>query len=151
MPVEVLGLDSLPEVGDTLQVVTDTAKAKQIVMFREAKAREVAMAKTSRITLDTLHDQLQGRRDQGTQHHPQGRRGRHGGGAVATRLQKLSNDKVPIRVLHAGVGAINEDRRPAGFGLEAIIIGFNVRPERNAAALAEQRRWTSACTRSFTS
>ncbi len=51
MPVEVLGLDSLPEVGDTFQVVTDTAKAKQIVIYRESKARDAAMAKTGRITL----------------------------------------------------------------------------------------------------
>ena len=58
MPAEVLGLESLPEVGDTLQVVTDTAKAKQIVIYREAKAREVAMSKTNRITLEQLHDQL---------------------------------------------------------------------------------------------
>ena len=47
MPVEVLGLDSVPEVGDTLQVVTDTAKAKQIVIYREVKAREVAMSPTT--------------------------------------------------------------------------------------------------------
>ena len=58
MPAEVIGLDSLPEVGDSLQVVTDTAKAKQIVIYRESKAREVAMSKTNRITLDQLHDQL---------------------------------------------------------------------------------------------
>ena len=58
MPVEVLGLESLPEVGDTFQVVTDTAKAKQIVIYREAKARERAMAKGGRMTLDQLHQQI---------------------------------------------------------------------------------------------
>ena len=58
MPAEVIGLDSLPEVGDSLQVVTDTAKAKQIVIYRESKMREVAMSKTNRITLEQLHDQL---------------------------------------------------------------------------------------------
>ena len=58
MPAEVIGLESLPDVGDTLQVVTDTAKAKQIVIYRESKAREVAMSKTNRITLEQLHDQL---------------------------------------------------------------------------------------------
>ncbi len=50
--------DSLPEVGDTFQVVTDTAKAKQIVIYREAKARDVAMSKTGRMTLEQLHEQL---------------------------------------------------------------------------------------------
>ncbi len=58
MPVEVLGLDSVPDVGDTFQVVTDTAKAKQIVIYREAKAREVAMAKNNRMTLEQLHAQM---------------------------------------------------------------------------------------------
>src|SRR5438477_12871382 len=58
MPAEVLGLDSLPEVGDTFQVVTDTAKAKQIVIYRESKARDVAMYKSGRITLEQLHAQL---------------------------------------------------------------------------------------------
>jgi translation initiation factor IF-2 len=59
MPVEVLGLDSLPDAGDSFQVVTDTAKAKQIVLFREAKARDVALAKNKRLTLDQLHKQME--------------------------------------------------------------------------------------------
>ena len=53
--VEVIGLDALPDVGDNFQVVTDTAKAKQIVMYRESKAREQAMAKNNRITLEMLN------------------------------------------------------------------------------------------------
>ena len=58
MPVEVLGLDTLPGVGDPYQVVTDTVKAKQIVLYREAKARDLAMAKGARLSLDKLHEQL---------------------------------------------------------------------------------------------
>src|ERR1700682_5166315 len=58
MPAEVLGLDSLPEVGDRFKVVTDTAKAKQIVIYRESKAREPAMARGARVTLEQLHEQL---------------------------------------------------------------------------------------------
>src|SRR5439155_21117568 len=54
MPVEVLGLEALPEAGDSFQGVTDTAKAKQIVIYREAKPREVAMAKNKRLTRDQL-------------------------------------------------------------------------------------------------
>ena len=104
MPVEVLGLESLPEVGDTLQVVTDTAKAKQIVIYREAKAREVAMSKTNRITLEQLHDQLK-----------EGEvkelniilKTDVGGTAevLSDTLQKLSNDKVKIRVLRTRASA----------------------------------------------
>jgi translation initiation factor IF-2 len=107
MPAEVLGLDSLPEVGDTFQVVTDTGKAKQIVIYREAKARDVAMSKTGRVTLEQLHEQLK-----------EGEikelniilKTDVGGTAevISDMMQKLSNDKIKIHVLRAGVGAINE-------------------------------------------
>jgi translation initiation factor IF-2 len=139
IPVEVLGLDSVPEVGDTFQVVTDTAKAKQIVIYREAKAREAAMSKTSRMTLDQLHEQLKEgevkelniilKTDVG------------GTAEVLTdTLQKLSNDKVKIRVLRAAVGAITESDVLLAATSNAIIIGFNVRPERTAQTLAEQEK-----------
>ena len=139
MPVEVLGLDSVPEVGDTFQVVTDTAKAKQIVIYREAKAREVAMSKNNRMTLDQLHAQMK-----------EGEvkelniilKTDVGGTAevLESTLQKLSTDKVKIRVLRAGVGAITESDVLLATTSNAIIIGFNVRPERNAQAIAEQEK-----------
>ena len=139
MPAEVLGLDSLPEVGDTFQVVTDTAKAKQIVIYRESKARDVAMSKTNRITLEQLHEQLkEGEVKElniilktdvsGTAE------------VLSEMMQKLSNDKVRIRVLHSGVGAINETDVLLASASNAIIVGFSVRPERNAVALAEQEK-----------
>jgi translation initiation factor IF-2 len=138
-PVEVLGLDSLPEAGDDFQVVTDTAKAKQIVLYREAKVREAALAKSSRVTLEQLHKQMKEgevkelgiilKADVG------------GSAEVLTdTLQKLSNDKVRMRVIHSGVGAINESDVLLASASDAIIIGFNVRPERNAASLAEQEK-----------
>jgi translation initiation factor IF-2 len=139
MPVEVLGLDSVPEVGDTFQVVTDTAKAKQIVLYREAKAREAAMARGSRITLEQLHDQLK-----------EGEvkdlniilKTDVGGTAEVLRdtLEKLSTDKVRIRVLRAAVGAITESDVLLASTSNAIIVGFNVRPERTAQAVAEQEK-----------
>jgi translation initiation factor IF-2 len=139
MPAEVLGLDSLPDVGDTFQVVTDTAKAKQIVIYRESKARDAAMSKTGRITLEQLHEQLkEGEVKElniilktdvsGTAE------------VLSDMMQKLSNDKVRIRVLHSGVGAINETDVLLASASNAIIVGFNVRPERNATALAEQEK-----------
>ena len=139
MPAEVLGLDSLPEVGDTFQVVTDTGKAKQIVIYREAKARDVAMSKTGRITLEQLHEQLkEGEVKElniilktdvsGTAE------------VISDMMQKLSNDKVRMHVLRAGVGAINESDVLLASASNAIIVGFNVRPERNASALAEQEK-----------
>ena len=138
-PVEVLGLDAVPDVGDTFQAVTDTAKAKQIVMYREVKAREQSMARSSRLTLDELHDQLK-----------EGEikdlniilKTDVGGTAevLADTLQKLSNEKIKIRVLRSAVGAITESDVLLAATSEAIIIGFNVRPERNAQALADREK-----------
>jgi translation initiation factor IF-2 len=139
MPVEVIGLDSLPEVGDTFQVVTDTAKAKQIVLYREAKDREAALAKSSRMTLDKLHAHL---KEGEVKELNLILKTDVGGTAevLSDTLQKQSTDKVRIRVLRAGVGAINESDVLLASASDAIIIGFNVRPERNASALAEQEK-----------
>ncbi|MFN3324046.1 MAG: translation initiation factor IF-2 [Bryobacteraceae bacterium] len=138
-PVEVLGLDSLPEVGDTFQVVTDTAKAKQIVIYRESKAREQAMARTNRVTLDQLHGQL---REGEVKELNVILKADVGGTSevLSDTLQKLSTDKVKIKVLHSGVGAITETDVLLASASNAIVVGFNVRPERNAAALAEQEK-----------
>jgi len=139
MPAEVIGLESLPDVGDTMQVVTDTAKAKQIVIYRESKAREQAMSKNNRITLDQLHDQL---KEGETKELNIILKTDVGGTAevLTDTLQKLSNDKVKIRVLHSGVGAITETDVLLASASNAIIVGFNVRPERTAQAVAEQEK-----------
>ena len=139
MPVEVLGLDSLPEVGDTLQVVTDTAKAKQIVVYREAKARDVAMAKNSRITLEQFHAKL-----------AEGEvkelniilKTDVGGTAevLADMMQQLSDERVKVRIIRSGVGAITEGDVLLAATSDAIVIGFNVRPERDATAAAEHEK-----------
>ncbi len=138
-PVEVLGLDAVPEVGDTFQAVTDTAKAKQIVMYREVKAREQSMARNSRLTLDQLHDQLKAGEVKDLNIIL---KADVGGTAevLADTLQKLSTDKIKIRVLRAAVGAITESDVLLAATSDAIIVGFNVRPERNAQALAEQEK-----------
>jgi translation initiation factor IF-2 len=139
MPAEVLGFESLPDVGDTFQAVTDTAKAKQIVIYREGKARDIAMSKNNRMTLEQFHDHLKEgevkelniilKTDVG------------GTAEVLTdTLQKLSTDKVRIRVLRAAVGAITESDVLLASTSNAIIVGFSVRPERNAMALAEQEK-----------
>jgi translation initiation factor IF-2 len=138
-PAEVIGLDSLPEVGDSLQVVTDTAKAKQIVVYRESKAREQAMAKNTRITLDQLHRQL---KEGEVKELPVILKADVGGSAevIAEALQKLSTDKVRIQVISSGVGAITETDVLLASASNAVVIGFNVRPDRNAVALAEQEK-----------
>jgi translation initiation factor IF-2 len=139
MPVEVLGLESLPDAGDDFQVVTDTAKAKQIVNFRDQRQREAALAKSSRITLEQLHQQMKAGE---VKELPVIIKTDVGGSAevLTETLQKLSNEKVKIRVIHSGVGAINESDVLLASASNAIVIGFNVRPERNAASLAEQEK-----------
>src|SRR5271166_5395156 len=139
MPVEVLGLEELPEAGDSFQVVTDTTKAKQIVMYRADKLREQTLAKSSRLTLEQLHKQMQAGE---VKELPIIIKTDVGGSAevLTESLQKLSNEKVKVRVIHSGVGAINESDVLLASASNAIIIGFNVRPERNAAALAEQEK-----------
>lgn len=140
MPVEVIGLESLPEVGDTFQAVSDTSKAKQIVIYRESKARDAAMAKGARVaTLASLNEQFK-----------EGElkelniiiKADVGGTAevLSDTLQQLSNEKVRVRVLRTGVGAITEDDVLLASASDALVIGFNVRPERNAQSTAEQQK-----------
>jgi len=138
-PVEVLGLEDMPEAGDTFQVVSDTVKAKQIVVYRESKAREQALGKSSRLTLEQLHKQMEAGE---IKELPIILKTDVGGSAevLSDTLQKLSNDKVRVRVLRSGVGAITESDVLLALTSNAIVIGFNVRPERNAEAIAEQEK-----------
>jgi translation initiation factor IF-2 len=138
-PVEVLGLEDLPEAGDSFQVVTDTAKAKQIVLYRESKALEQSLAKSSRLTLEQLHKQMEAGE---VKELPIILKTDVGGSAevLTDTLQKLSNDRVRIIVIRSGVGAITESDVLLAATSNAIIIGFNVRPERNVAAVAEQEK-----------
>jgi len=136
MPVELLGLESMPEVGDAVQVVSDLTKARQIAEFREQRSREIALAKT-RVTLEQLHRQL---REGEKKELNIILKADVGGTAevLSDTLQKLSNDKVSIRVISTGVGAIREGDVALASASDAVIIGFNVRPERKAAESADQ-------------
>ncbi len=138
-PVEVQGLEDMPEAGDSFQVVTDTAKAKQIVLYRESKVREQSLAKSSRITLEQLHKQMEAGE---VKELPIILKADVGGSAevLTDTLQKLSNDKVRIRVLRAGVGAITESDVLLASTSNGVVIGFNVRPERGAEAVAEEEK-----------
>jgi len=138
-PVEVQGLEEMPDAGDSFQVVTDTAKAKQIVLYREAKVREQTLAKSSRITLEQLHKQMEAGE---VKELPIILKADVGGSAevLTDTLHKLSNDKVRIRVLRAGVGAITESDVLLASTSNGIVIGFNVRPERGAEAIAEEEK-----------
>jgi translation initiation factor IF-2 len=140
MPVEVIGLESVPEVGDSFQVVTDTSKAKQIVIYREAKARDAAMLKGARVaTLDSLHQQF---KEGDLKDLNLVIKADVGGTAevLSDTLQQLSTDKIRVRILRAGVGAITEDDVLLASASEALIIGFNVKAEKSAEATADQQK-----------
>lgn len=140
MPAEVIGFEALPEVGDSFQAVSDTSKARQIVSYRESKAREAAMAKGARVaTLASLNEQF---KEGDLKDLNLIIKADVGGTAevLSDTLQALSNDKVRVRVLRGGVGAVTEDDVLLGSASEALIIGFNVRVERNAQSTAEQQK-----------
>ena len=137
-PVEVLGLTSLPSPGDSFQTVADAAKARQIATFRQAQAKDRALgARGSRLTLESLQEKIA---EGGMKEMPIIVKSDVQGSAevLADTLTKLSDDKVKIRIIRSGVGAINESDVLLASASNAIIIGFNVRPDRNAADVAER-------------
>jgi translation initiation factor IF-2 len=136
-PVEILGMEGLPQGGDQFVVVADRDKARGISEYREQKAREAALAKSSRVSLEGLAEQI---KTAGTKELNIILKGDVQGSVevLSDLLSRLSNEKVRLRLLRSGVGAITETDVLLASASNAIIIGFNVRPERKAQELAEQ-------------
>ncbi|HUB19821.1 MAG TPA: translation initiation factor IF-2 [Acidobacteriaceae bacterium] len=136
-PVEILGLEGMPDAGDTFLVVSDRDKARGIAQYRQMREREAQLARSSRVTLEGLADQI---KQAGVKELPLILKGDVTGSVevLADSLQKMSTEKVRIKVIHSGVGAITESDVLLASASNAIIIGFNVRPERKVADLAEQ-------------
>lgn len=137
-PVEVLGLQGVPEAGDHFQVA-DEARARHIVDYRQGKQREASLAARSaagRVTLDQLHEQLKAGE---VKELPIVIKGDVQGSVEVLNemLPKLSTDQVKVKILHASVGAVAETDVLLASASGAIIIAFNVRPERKAAELAQ--------------
>ncbi len=135
-PVEVLGLQAVPQAGDLFQVMTDISKVKQIGNLRQLKLRESQLSKTSRLTLEHLHEQLKAG---AVKELPLILKADVQGSVevLSDTLAKLSNDKVKVKIIHRGTGAITEYDVLLAMLSNAIVIGFNVRPEKKAAELAE--------------
>ncbi len=136
-PVEVLGLEAMPDSGDTFLVVADRDKAKGIAQYRKMKEREAQLAKSSRVSLEGLAEQI---RTAGVKDLPLIIKGDVTGSVevLADSLVRMSTEKVRVKVIHSGVGSITESDVLLATASNAIIIGFNVRPERKAAELAQQ-------------
>ena len=138
-PVEVLGLQGVPEAGDQFQVA-DEAKARHIVEYRQSKQREATLAKTAssgRLTLDQLHEQL--RAGELKELPVVVKADVQGSVEVLNEmLPRLSNDQVKLKVIHASVGAVTETDVLLASASNAVIVAFNVRPERKASDLAQR-------------
>jgi translation initiation factor IF-2 len=137
-PVEVLGLGGLPQPGDAFQALPDAAKARQIANLRQTQAKERALGtKSPRLTLESLQEQLT---EGGMKELPIIIKADVQGSAevLADTLTKLSDERVKIRIIHEGVGAINESDALLASASNAIVIGFSVRPDRNATEVAER-------------
>ena len=138
IPVEVIGLPGAPSAGDVFQVVSDERVAREIAEERAQKRRAVELAAPAKVSLDDLFAKIQEgsvkelaiviKADvQGSSE------------ALAGAVEKLSTEAVKLRVIHSGIGGIVESDVLLADASRAIIIGFNIRPEPKATALAEQQ------------
>ncbi|EIW01148.1 translation initiation factor IF-2 [Thermoanaerobacter siderophilus] len=139
MPVEVLGFSEVPEAGDKLIVVEDEKKARELAERRKELQKEMELKRKQKVSLEDLFSQIQEgsvkelniiiKADvQGSVE------------ALKKSIEDLSNEEVRIKVIHGAVGAITETDVMLASASNAIIIGFNVRPETNAKNLAEKEK-----------
>ncbi|HAH79509.1 MAG TPA: translation initiation factor IF-2, partial [Ruminococcaceae bacterium] len=128
VPVEITGLDDVPQAGDKFDAVTDERLARELVAQRRSAQKEKKFNARTKVTLDNLFEQMQKgdmkelqlvvKADvQGSVE------------AVCQSLEKLSNDEARVDIIHSGVGAINESDVMLAAASNAIIVGFNVRPD----------------------
>lgn len=137
VPVEIMGLAETPNAGDEFNAVSDERLARELVEQRKDKAKQAQFNSYNKVTLENLFESMQ----QGEMKElkivvkadVQG-----SVEAVRQNLEKLSNDEVRVRVIHGGVGAVNESDVMLAGASNAIIVGFNVRPDSVAQANAER-------------
>ncbi len=136
-PVEVLGLNGVPEPGDQFVVVDSEARAREVAEFRHRQRREKEVAKSSGTSLDQMMAQLQ---DSEIKELPIVIKGDVQGSveAIVSSLEKMSTDEVRVRVLHTGVGGISESDVILAGASSAPVIGFNVRANKGARDEAER-------------
>ena len=137
MPVEITGLTEVPTAGDIFEAVEDERLARELADKRTNEAKEKQFAAYTKVTLDNLFDQMA---QNDMKELPIVVKADVQGSAEAIKqsLEKISNEEVRVRVIHAGVGAISKSDVSLADASNAIIIGFNVRPDAVAKAEAEQ-------------
>jgi len=130
-------LESMPDAGDTFLVMADRDKAKGIAQYRKMKEREVQLAKSSRVSLEGLAEQI---KQAGVKDLNLILKGDVQGSVevLADSLSRMSTEKVRVKVLHSGVGAITESDVLLASASNAVVIGFNVKPDRKAQEVADR-------------
>ena len=137
VPVEIMGLDEVPQSGDVFNAVSDERLARELVEQRKQEAKEEQFSQFQKVTLDNLFSSINAGKIktlniivkadvQGSVE------------AVKQNLEKLSNEEVQVKVIHGGVGAVSESDIMLANASNAIIVGFNVRPDPVAAEIAER-------------
>ena len=137
MPVEISGFTDVPSAGDEMMAVEDDRLGRQVVEERRDKLKAARVASSAKVSLDNLFSRIDQSKMttlnlivkadvQGSVE------------AVKQALEKLSNDQVRVRVLHSAVGAVTKDDVNLASAFDAIIIGFNIRPDNNAKEAAER-------------
>ena len=137
IPVEILGLSEVPSAGDRFAVVKDEKTARNMAEIRKQKLKDESFHSANRVSLEDLYSQIQ----EGTvkelgiivKADVQG-----SVQAIKQSLEKLSTDDVKVRVIHGGVGAITETDVTLATASNALLIGFNVRPDSNASSIADK-------------
>lgn len=137
-PVEITGLSEVPDAGDVFYAVKDEKMARELVEKRKQEKKEAEFSRNSKVNLDDLFSQInEGVKElnlivkadvQGSAE------------AVKSSLEKLSNEEVKVRVIHAGVGGISDNDVMLADASNAIIIGFNIRPDKSALASADEKK-----------
>ena len=136
-PVEITGLGEVPSAGDTFNAVADEKLARELVEQRKQEAKEEMFAQHRKVTLDNLFSQIE---EGEVKELPIIVKADVQGSveAVKQSLEKISNEEVKVKVIHGAVGAVNESDVMLANASNAIIVGFNVRPDPVAKANAEQ-------------
>lgn len=137
MPVEIMGLSAVPEAGERFYAVKDEKAAKDVIGHRETKQREAVAAKAVKPTLENLFETLE---EEESKELALIIKGDTQGSveAVKESITKLSTDKCQVKIVHTGVGGINETDVILASASNAIIVGFNVRPDSKALELSEK-------------
>ena len=139
LPVEVQGFNGIADAGDEFQVLEDERKAKQIAMMRQQKLREATLARISRVTLEKLYQQV---KDGAVKELKMVLKADVHGSieALAKALSELGSKEIKVNLIHNGMGEITESDIMLASASDAIVVGFNVRSNPKALALAEQEQ-----------